>query len=74
MAVTTYIQDFIKPPTKVQKSMNGLSSVTSVEGGEMVEWNFLDDYGISQIIKVRAFYVPVSRFRIFSPQDYFNNT
>ena len=74
VAVTPNIQVFIKPPTTVQKTMNGLSSVTSVEGEGMVEWNFLNYYGISQIIKVRTFNVPASRVRLFSPQEYFKTT
>ena len=57
MAVTPHIQDFIKLPIKVQTIMNGLSSVTSGEGEGIVKWNFLDDYGVSQRIKVRVFYV-----------------
>ena len=54
--------------------MNGLSSKENVEAEGMVAWHFLDDYGVTQRVKVRAFYVPSSGVRLFSPQDYFKTT
>ena len=74
VAVTPHLSDFIRPPAKVTKTMNGLTSKASVEAEGMVAWNFLDDYGVTQRVKVRAFYVPSSGVRLFSPQDYFKTT
>ena len=54
--------------------MNGLSSKASVEAEGMVAWNFIDEYGVTQRVKVRAFYVPSSGIRFFSPQYYFKAT
>ena len=74
VAVTPHLSDFIRPPTKVTKTMNGLSSKASVSAEGMVAWYFLDDYGSTQRVKVRAFYVYSSGVRLFSPQDYFKTT
>ena len=74
VAVTPHLSDFIRPPAKATKTMNGLSSKASVEAEEMVAWHFLDDYGVTQRVKVRAFYVPSRCVRLFSPQDYFKTT
>ena len=34
-------------------------------------WSFYDDYGVIQHIKVKAYYIPSSPVRLFSPQHYF---
>ena len=48
VAVTPHIHDIIRPPTKVSETMNGLSSLASVEAEGMVEWCFLDNCGVTQ--------------------------
>ena len=51
--------------------MRGLGATATVTGEGYVEWNFRDDYGVKQTLKVKALLVPSSRVRLFIPQDYF---
>ena len=37
----------------------------------MVTWKFRDEYGIAQMVCVKAYYVPTSNVQLFSPQYYF---
>ena len=37
VVVTPHITDFIRPPTKVKKTMDGLSSIASLEAEGMVQ-------------------------------------
>ena len=59
------------PITKVDKLMNGISATPRGIGEDYVVWTFLDNYGISQKIKVCVYLVPSSSVsRLFSPQYY----
>ena len=40
-------------------------------GEGTVRWTFRDDYGCAQNIRVKAYHVPTSNVRLFSPQSYF---
>ena len=51
--------------------MRGLGTTTKVTGEGYIEWQFRDDYEVEQTIKVKVLLVPCSRFRLFSPQEYF---
>ena len=51
--------------------MMGLGASVRVEGEGIVECTLRDDCGVKQRIKVRAFYIPTSKVRLFSPQSYF---
>ena len=52
--------------------MTGLNSTAEVEGEGVVEWMFRDDYGISQTIQTKSFFIPYSKVRLFSPYSYFS--
>ena len=69
--VTPYIQDFVGELQPVNKSMSGFNGTAEVEREAMVEWVFRDDYGISQTIQTKSFFVPSSKVILFSPQCYF---
>ena len=51
--------------------MQGLSSITKVEGIGIIEWEFADDYGVKHKIRIKANYIPSAKFRLFSPQACF---
>jgi hypothetical protein len=51
--------------------MNGLSASTKVLGVGKVQWTVFDDKGFHRDIITRAYYVPVARVRLLSPQRLF---
>ena len=51
--------------------MNGLGATVNVVGVGTVGWSFRDDYGVMRRVLVKAYLVPASKVRIFSPQQYF---
>ena len=55
----------------MQKTMAGLSFTSKVEGKDIVEWSFYDDYGVIKNIILKAHYIPSSTVRFFSSQHYF---
>ena len=68
IAVTPYMHDFVGPIRPSTRSINSISSSASVEGEGEVLWNFVDDYGVTQQVRVNAFLVLASKVRLFSPQ------
>ena len=70
-AVTPYASDFMGKLTPVSKPMNGLGATTQITGEGYVVWKFRDDFGVKKRIKVKAYLVPASKVRLFSPQSYF---
>ena len=50
-----------------------MTLAASVEGEEIVEWFFQDDYGVTQHEKIRVLYSPLSIVCLFSPQEYMLN-
>ena len=71
VSITPYKDDFVGKITHVKKTITGLSSTVQVEGEGTVLWSFYDDYGVIQHIKVKAYFIPSSPVRLFSPQHYF---
>ena len=55
----------------MNKLMIGLSSKAEIKGAGKVKWEFRDEFGVSQIILVEAYYIPTSSDRFLSPQSYF---
>ena len=55
MAVSPYKSDFIGGIKYVKgREMQGLYSITKVEGIGMIEWEFADDYGVKHTIRTKA--------------------
>ena len=51
--------------------MQGLGATVQVKGEGKVKWIFKDDYGVSQEVEIKAYYISASIVRLFSPQSYF---
>ena len=47
-----------------------LGATVKVKDEVTVQWGFKDDYGTSQVVQVKAYYIPTSTVRFFSPQSY----
>ena len=54
--------------------MNGLGATVRVVGVGTVGWRFRDDYRVMMKVLVKAYLVPASKVRLFSPQQYFKQT
>ena len=70
-AVTPHAENFVRPVKPVIKVMNGLGAKVNITGEGTIVWEFRDDYGVIKRIKVKAYLVPASKVRMFSPQAYF---
>ena len=51
--------------------LNGISDQPEVKGAGIVKWTLFDDDGGQHVVRQRAFHVPVSKVRLFSPQIFF---
>jgi len=51
--------------------MNGLGATANVVGEWTILWSFRDDFGVIQKVRVKAYHIPASKVRLFSPQFYF---
>ena len=71
-AVTPHEEDFVETIKPVSKVMNGLGAQAKIIGEGTVLWKFRDDFGVSRRVKVKAYLVPASKVRLFSPQAYFH--
>ena len=71
ISVTPHKQDFVGTIRPMNKLMTGLSSKAEIKGAGKVKWEFRDDFGVSQVILVEAYYIPTSSARLLSPQSYF---
>jgi hypothetical protein len=71
-SIMPYRDDFIGmiKPCKM-KSLKGLTDTTPVIGRGWVEWSIVDVFGVIRTIKTRAYFVPLAKIRLFSPQAYF---
>ena len=56
--------------TSETKTIQGLGTTVQVQGEEKVRCIFKDDYGLSQEVYIKAYYIPTSSVRLFSPQSY----
>ncbi len=72
-AVTPHETDFVGRVTPVAKVMNGLGAKANITGEGTVIWKFRDDYGVTKSVQVKAYLVPASKVRLFSPQAYFQS-
>ena len=72
-ALTPYKSNFVVRIRSVTKVMNGLGAKVNITGEGTIVWKFRDDYGVTKRIKVKAYLVPASKVRLFSPQAYFQS-
>jgi hypothetical protein len=49
-------------------TIQGISTVTRIEGVGTVRWTFKDVFGTIKIIETRAYYIPGAGVRLFLPQ------
>ena len=71
ISISPYEEDFIGKLKPIKKTITGLTSTVEVEGEGTVLWIFYDDYGVIRHVKVKAYFIPSSPVRLFSPQQYF---
>ena len=73
VSVSLYKKDFgyTLTMTTEAKTMQGLGATVQVQGEGKVRWIFKYDYGVSQEVDIKAYYIPTSSVRLFSPQSYF---
>ena len=71
-ALTPFQEDYVSDlePSDITE-MHGLNDSVQVKGVGWVEWTVRDAFGQAAIIRTRAYYVPSSNIRLFSPQSYF---
>ena len=67
-AVVPVKSDFVGKITPINKLMNGLGATVRVVGVGTVGWSFKGDYGLMRKVLVKAYLVPASKVRIFSPR------
>ena len=72
VVVIPHATDFVNKITPVNRLMNGLVTTEKVIGEEMINWNFRDNYKVFQRIDVKVYQVPLSKVRVFNPQQYFH--
>ena len=71
-SLTPFKSDFV---SKLERpdidAMHGISDSVKVQGMGWVEWRIRDVFGQVALVRTRAYYVPSSHIRLFSPQSYF---
>ena len=73
-SLTPDLSDFVTPLEPVQSAeVNGLTGKTKVVGKGLVEWTIRDYWGVVQVIRTTAVFVPDASIRLFSPQAYFQD-
>ena len=72
VSISPHLEDFIGPLEKLENAtIRGVGNVKHrIEGVGMVEWTVYDMNGEVFTIRTRAFYVPSSDIRLFSPQTF----
>ena len=68
-ALSPFESDFVGDITPINKLMNGLGATVNVVGVGTVGWSFRDDYGVMRRVLVKAYIVPASKVRLFSPNS-----
>ena len=71
--MTPHEADFVGRIKSVTKVMNILGFEASIKGEGMVIWKFRENYGVTKRIQMKAYFVPASIVRLFSPQAYFQS-
>ena len=67
VAVSPSKEDFGNTLVPSNKTMLGLGATVQVKGEGIVKWVFRDDYGVNQVIEVKAYYIHNSKVGLFSP-------
>jgi hypothetical protein len=71
LSITPHKGDFIGKIEQLDTTIQGISSVTKIQGVGTVRWHLKDIFGTIKIIDTRAYYIPDAGVRLFSPQVYF---
>jgi hypothetical protein len=71
LSISRHQGDFVGEIEQVNSTIQGISTVTKIEGVGTVRWIFKDVFGTIKIIETRAYYIPDAGVRLFSPQVYF---
>ena len=73
-SLTLDLSDFVTPLEPVQSAkVNGLMGKTKVVRKGLIEWTIRDYWGVIQVIRMTAVFVPDASIRLFSPQAYFQD-
>ena len=72
ISLTPFIEDFVDGGLEECKDdrINGINSSAVVKGEGWIEWTIRDKHNNVCLVRTRAYYVPSSRVRLFSPQAY----
>ena len=68
-----FVLDLVSAPQQISR-LEGIAGGLSVQGIGTVAWTFQCEDGSAQVIKVKAFYVPDLKRRLFRPQQFFQES
>jgi hypothetical protein len=71
LSISPHRGDFVGDIEQLNSTIQGISTVTKIEGVGTVRWTFKDFVGTVKIIETRAYYILDARVHLFSPQVYF---
>ena len=70
-SLTPFLEDFVGELEAADiDEMQGINNSIAVKGVGWVEWTIRDVFGNTCVVRTRAYYVPESHMRLFSPQKY----
>ena len=71
ISLTPFKEDFVgEMEVPSEKEIRGITSSSKIAGVGYVEWTIKDVFGHVCLIRTRAYHVPDSHIRLFSPQTY----
>jgi hypothetical protein len=68
LSISPHRGDFIGEIEKLDSTIQGISTVTKIEGMGTVRWNFKDIFVTIKIIETREYYIPNAGVCALSPQ------
>jgi hypothetical protein len=71
LSISPHRGDFVGEIVQLNSTIQGISTVTKIEGVGTVRWTFKDVFGTFKIIETRVYYIPDAGVCLFSPQVYF---
>ena len=70
-SLTPFKDDFVGPiESSSDNDIHGINGSSKIDGEGWVEWTIRDLYDNVCLVRTRAYYVPDSHIRLFSPQAY----
>ena len=71
-SITPILADFVGDLERApDTNLVGLNNKIRIAGVGTVEWSITDYFGVTRLIRTKAFYVPDATIRLFSPQAFF---